>query len=90
MAKRASLLNGLNCSLPQMIDRIDKDGDEEVFTPGLWNSLNSILGVGSFDHSNKDKCWEAFHASRSIFATDHRKEIDVLKSRHRSILEALG
>jgi hypothetical protein len=57
MAKRASLLNGLNCSLPQMIGRIDKDGDEEVFTPGLWNSLNSILGVGSFDHSNKDKCW---------------------------------
>jgi hypothetical protein len=87
MAGRASLLNGLNDSLPQMIDRV---GENDEVTQGLWNSLSSIIGAGSFDEANKTTCWETFHASGSIFASDHLKEISSLKTRYRSTLEALG
>jgi hypothetical protein len=87
MAGRASLLNGLNDSLPQMIDRV---GENDEVTQGLWNSLSSIIGAGSFDEANKTTCWETFHASGSIFASDHLKEISSLKTRYRNTLEALG
>jgi hypothetical protein len=50
MSGRASLLNGLNCSLPQMLNRI---GDNGEVTPGLWDSLSKIIGAGSFDTANK-------------------------------------
>jgi hypothetical protein len=52
-SRRAFLLNGLNCSLPQMLDRI---GDNGVVTPGLWDSLSIIIGAGSFDTANKAAC----------------------------------
>ena len=87
MAGRASLLNGLNCSLPQMIDRV---GEDDEVTQGLWNSLSSIIGAGSFDEANITTCWATFHASGSIFASDHLKEIGSLKTRYRRTLEALG
>jgi hypothetical protein len=87
MAGRASLLNGLNGSVPQMIDRV---GENDEVTQGLWNSLSSIIGAGSFDEANKATCWGTFHASGSIFASDHLKEIGSLKTRDRGTLEALG
>ena len=87
MAGRASLLNGLNDSVPQMIDRV---GENDEVTQGLWNSISSIIGAGSFDEVNKATCWGTFHASGSIFASDHLKEIDSLKARYRGTLEALG
>ena len=87
MSRRASLLNGLNCSLPQMLNRTDDKGH---VTPGLWNTLDTILGPGSFDSANKPTCWAAFHTSGSVFASDHVKEINTLKTRYAHTLEALG
>ncbi len=84
---RASLRNGLIFSLPQMVDRADKSG---IISRGLWNSLSSILGAGSFDHTNTDTCWSAFHASDSTYASDHVKKISTLKTRRLSSLQALG
>jgi hypothetical protein len=87
MAGRASLLNSLNDSVPQMIDRV---GENDEVTQGLWNSLSSIMGTGSFDKANIATCWGSFHASGSIFGSDHLKEIGSLKSRFWGTLEALG
>jgi hypothetical protein len=87
MTGRASLLNALNCSLPQMIDQVGVNGD---VTPGLWDSLSSVLGAGSFDHLNKATCWQAFHTSGSIFASGHLNEIATVKTRYASTLDALG
>ena len=70
-----------------MIDRV---GENDEVTQGLWNSHSSIIGTGSFDEANISTGWGAFHASGSIFASDHLKEIDVLKTRYRSTLDALG
>ena len=82
---RASLLNGLNCSLPQMLDRVSDNGE---VTPGLWDSLSTIIGAGST--ANKAASWRAFHMSDSIFASDQVKEIGTLKTRYTRTLESLG
>ena len=50
---RYLLLNSLNNVLPQAIDRLDTNGN---LIKGLWNSLSSVLGAGSFDDANKDEC----------------------------------
>ena len=65
---RYLLLNSLNNVLPQAIDRLDSHGN---LIKGLWNSLSTVLGAGSFDDANKDQCWTAFHASNLSFASDH-------------------
>ncbi len=70
-----------------MIDRV---GENDEVTQGLWNSLSSIIGAGSFDEANITTCWGTFHASGSVFASDHLKEIGCLKTRYRGTLEALG
>ena len=87
LSGRASLLNGLNCSLPQMLDRV---GDNGEVTPRFWDSFSTITGAGSFDSANKAACWRAFHMSDSIFASDQAKEIGTLKTRYTSTLESLG
>jgi hypothetical protein len=51
--RRYLLLNSLNNTMPQAIDRVDEFGE---IHKGLWNSLSSILGQGSFDHSYKAVC----------------------------------
>ena len=76
---RYLLLNSLNNVLPQAIDRLDTNGN---LIKGLWNSLSSVLGAGSFDDANKDECWTAFHASNLSFASDHQSLICVVKNRH--------
>ncbi len=62
-----------------MLDRV---GDNGEVTPGLWDSLSTIIGAGSFDSANKATCWRAFHMSHSIFASDQMKEIGTLKARY--------
>ena len=57
---RYLLLNSLNNVMSQAIDRLDEYGNS---IKGLWNSLSSILGAGSFDDANKGQCWSGFHAS---------------------------
>jgi hypothetical protein len=74
--QRYLLLNALNNTLPQAIDRADEKG---VITKGLWASLSSVLGVNSFDDANKSNCWDAFHASNLSFATDHLELISRIK-----------
>ena len=76
---RYLLLNSLNNVLPQAIDRLDTNGN---LIKGLWNSLSSVLGAGSFDDAKKDECWTAFHASNLSFASDHQSLICVVKNRH--------
>ena len=49
---------------------------------GLWNSLSNLLGAGTFDDTNKDKCWVGFHSSQSSFASDHQSLIYLVKNRH--------
>ena len=85
--KRLLLLNSLTNSLSQAIDRADEDG---VVTPGLWNSLSSVLGAGSFDHANKDTCWATFHDSGLSFANDHKTLINRAKDRYSDSLNVLG
>ncbi len=87
MSGRTSILNGLNCSLPQTLDLI---GDNGKVTPGLWDSLSTIIGAGSFDTANKATCWGAFHMSGSVFASDQVKETGTLRTRYTSTLERLG
>ena len=60
-------------------DRLDSHGN---LIKGLWNSLSTILGAGSFDDVNKDQCWTAFHASNFSFASDHQSLICLVKNRH--------
>ncbi len=69
----------LNNVLPQAIDRLDSNGN---LIKGLWNSLSSVLGVGSFDDANKDQCWNTFHASNLSFASDHQSLNCLVKNRH--------
>jgi hypothetical protein len=80
-------LNSLNNTMPQAIDRVDEFGE---IHKGLWNSLSSILGQGSFDHSNKAVCWAHFHNSGSSFGADHCALIGCVKDRYESCLNALG
>jgi hypothetical protein len=70
-----------------MLDQTDDKGD---VTPGLWNTFGTILGPGSFDSANKSTCWEAFHTSDYVFASDHVKEIGTMKTRYTHTLDALG
>ena len=70
-----------------MLDRIGDKGD---VTLGLWNTLGTILGPGSFDSTNKATCWGASHTSDYAFASSHMKEIGNLKTRYTHTLEALG
>ncbi len=42
---RHLLLNSLNNFLPQAIDRLDSNGN---LIKGLWNSLSTVLGAGSW------------------------------------------
>ena len=72
LSQRYLLLNSLNNTMPQAIDRIDEKGHKH---PGLWNSLSDVLGQGSFDEANKNNCWRFFHDSGSIFAQDHLSSI---------------
>jgi hypothetical protein len=65
--------------MPQAIDRIDEFGNS---LPGLWNSLASILGQRSFDHSNRATCWSHFHGLGSSFGSDHFSLIELVKSRY--------
>ena len=72
-------MNSLNNVLPQAIDRLDSKGN---LIKGLWNSLSNVLGAGSFDDANKDRCWTAFHASNLSFASDHLSLICLVKNRY--------
>ena len=76
---RYLLLNSLNNILSQAIDRLDENGN---LIKGLWNSLSSLLGAGSFDDANKDQCWDVFHSSDSSFASDHQSLIRLVKNRY--------
>jgi hypothetical protein len=73
--------------MPQAINHIDESGNS---LPGLWNSLASILGRGSFDHSNRATCWSYFHGSGSSFGSDHFSLIELVKGRYACCHSALN
>ena len=85
--KRVLLLNSLTISLSQAIDRVSEEG---AISSGLWNSLSSILGTGSFDHANKGTCWTSFHDSGISLANDHKTLITRVKERYSESLNVLG
>jgi hypothetical protein len=85
--QRYLLLNSLNNTMPQATDRIDEIGNS---LPGLWNSLASILGQGSFDRSNRAPCWSHFHGSGSSFGSDHFSLIELVKGRYACCHSALN
>jgi hypothetical protein len=63
----------LTTVLPQLIDRVGKDG---TVTPGLFNDQAArILRQGSFDHDNKENKWRTFLASDSALAVEFRDDI---------------
>jgi len=64
--------------------------EEGAITTGLWNSLSSFLGTGSFDHANKDTCWTSFHDSGISLANDHKTLITRVKERYSESLNVLG
>ena len=85
--QRYLLLNSLNNTLPQAIDRVDESGN---FLSGLWNSLVSVLGPGSFNNANRTTCWSHFHSSGSLFGSDHCSLVELVKDRYRCCLSALN
>ena len=85
--QRYLLLNSLNNTLPQAIDRIDEEG---TLNPGLWNSLLEVLGAGSFDATNKEHCWSFFHGSGIPLAHDHLTLIERVKERWKTCLLGAG
>ena len=87
LSQRYLLLNSLNNTMPQAIDRIDEEGN---FHPGLWNSLSDVLGRGSFDAANKERCWGFFHISGSSFGQDHLRSIQRVQERYKDVLFLSG
>ena len=87
LSQRYLLLNSLNNTMPQAIDRIDEEGH---LHPGLWNSLSDFLGQGSFDEANKEHCWRFFHNSGSSFAQDHLALVCRVQERWKSSLYIIG
>jgi hypothetical protein len=68
----------LTTVLPQLIDRVGKDG---TVTPELFNDQEArILGQGSFDHGNKENRWRTFQASESSLAVEFRGEFERAKA----------
>ena len=84
---RYLLLNSLSNTMPQAIDRTDKEGN---FHKGLWNSLSDVLGVGSFDAVNAEHCWTHFHQSSCSLAKDHLVLIHRVKERQSNCLLSIG
>ena len=87
LTERHLLLNSLNNTMPQAIDRTDIEGN---FHKGLWNSLSDVLGVGSFDAVNADRCWTHFHESDCSLAKDHLVLIKRVKERRSNRLLSIG
>ena len=56
---------------------------------GLWNSLGSIIGAGTFDFANSSTCWSVFHASGLSFGADHANQVAQAKIRYASCLARL-
>jgi hypothetical protein len=64
----------LTTVLPQLIDRVGKDG---TVAPGLFNDQAArILGQGSFDHAIKENRWFTFLASDSALAVEFKDEFE--------------
>ncbi len=78
LSPRRPRAEALNCSLPQMIDRV---GENYEVTQGIWNSLSSIIGAGSFDEANT--------TTPLGEPSTHRDQYLRLKTRYRGTLEAL-
>ena len=66
-AERAPFLNSLNLVAPQLLPGPNETG-------GLWPSLASVFGAGSFTDANKENRWSAFYASGSKYGTQLREE----------------
>ena len=63
---RAQFLNTFNKVAPQFL--------KTEHTQGLWPSLESVLGAGSFNEENIGERWTAFYASDSRYATGLKSE----------------
>ena len=87
LENRALFLNSTNLTIPQTIDRRDDNG---IVIPGLWNSLSRYLGVGSFDATNGDTCWNAWHSSGSSLGTERLASIVRIKVDHTFMCQTLA
>jgi len=65
--ERILLLNAVNLTLPQTLDRTNKNG---VASCGLWDSLSSCLGPNSFDETNGNMRWGHWYNTDSAFAAE--------------------
>jgi hypothetical protein len=86
LANRQLFLNSMCNVIPQLIDRADSAGS---IIQGLFPSLESVLGKGSFDHANSDSRWATFIASGSKAAAEFASEYDKGKELHRALSDQI-
>ena len=80
--KRALFLNTFNTVAPQLLG----SGN----TAGLWTSLETVLGAGSFDDANQDQRWTAFYNSGSRYGEELKAEWLRLKQDQLAAAHAAG
>ena len=71
LANHQLFLSSMCNVVPQLIDHADSEGN---ITPGLFPSLESVVGKRSFDHANNDNRWAIFLASGSTAAEEFASE----------------
>ena len=81
-AERALFLNTLNNVAPQLL--------ATERTRGLWPSLDSVFGAGSFNADNAATRWDAFYASGSRFALALRSEWGRVQQARKDAIIAAG
>jgi len=86
LSNRQLYLSSLCGVIPQLIDHADSKGN---IIPGLFPTLVSVLGAGSFDDVNSDSRWSTFLASGSRAATEFSAEYSKGKALHAAIIDQL-
>ena len=80
--RRALFLNNPSNVVPQLVS--------SGSTPGLWQSLTSILGDDSFTDGNEKQRWTAFYASGSRFGEALKAEWQRLQQLRSAAMAAAG
>jgi hypothetical protein len=86
---RTPYLNCLNSILPLCLNIIDTS-TEDISFPGLWHSLNSVLGEASFQPNNAASRWSSFFLSGSPFGVELRDEWHRLQTMRYQLLQQLS
>ena len=80
--RRAPFLNNLNNVAPQLVS--------SASTPGLWQSLATVLGDDSFNDANEKQRWAALYASGSRFGEALKAEWQRLQQLRTEAMAAAG